>query len=101
MIKIPDIIEAMEQRDAETLERMLVEHVEHFVDRLREETMKKFWLGAIVEPLGHLPSPNTHKRWVIFTHGTLEGLLKKMNIEHRTSNIECWMGKDEETEIDI
>ena len=49
MIKIPDIIEAMEQRDAETLERMLVEHVEHFVDRLREETMKKFWLGAIVE----------------------------------------------------
>ena len=42
MIKIPDIIEAMEQRDAETLERMLVEHVEHFVDRLREETMKKF-----------------------------------------------------------
>ena len=42
MIKIPEIIEAMEQRDAETLERMLVEHVEHFVDRLREETMKKF-----------------------------------------------------------
>ena len=42
MIKIPDIIEAMEQRDADTLERMLVEHVEHFVDRLREETMKKF-----------------------------------------------------------
>ena len=42
MIKMPDIIEAMEQRDAETLERMLVEHVEHFVDRLREETMKKF-----------------------------------------------------------
>ena len=26
------------------------------------------------------------------------GLLKKMNIEHRTSNIECLMGKDEETE---
>ena len=23
---------------------------------------------------------------------------KKMNIEHRTSNIERWMGKDEETE---
>ena len=42
MIKIPDIIEAMEQRDANSLERMLVEHVEHFVDRLREETMKKF-----------------------------------------------------------
>ncbi|MGD9064481.1 MAG: FCD domain-containing protein [Desulfobacterales bacterium] len=42
MIKIPDIIEAMKQRDAEVLERMLVEHVEYFVDRLREETMKKF-----------------------------------------------------------
>ena len=42
MIKIPEIIEAMEQHDADTLERMLVEHVEHFVDRLREETMKKF-----------------------------------------------------------
>ena len=23
--------------------------------------------------------------------GAVEGLLKKMNIEHRTSNIECWM----------
>jgi len=22
-----------------------------------------------------------------------------MNIEHRTSNIECWMGKDEETDL--
>jgi DNA-binding GntR family transcriptional regulator len=42
MIKIPDIIEAMNQRDAAVLERMLVEHVEYFVDRLREETMKKF-----------------------------------------------------------
>ena len=42
MIKIPAIIEAMEQRDAAVLERMLVEHVEHFVDRLREETMKKY-----------------------------------------------------------
>ena len=49
MIKIPDIIEAMEQRDAESLERMLVEHVEHFVDRLREETMKKFWFMGQVE----------------------------------------------------
>ena len=36
MIKIPAIIEAMEQRDAVVLERMLVEHVEYFVDRLRE-----------------------------------------------------------------
>ena len=42
MIKIPDIIEAMEQRNAKSLEQMLVEHVEHFVDRLREETMKTF-----------------------------------------------------------
>ena len=42
LIKIPDIIDAMEDRNAEALERMLVEHVEHFVDRLREETMKKF-----------------------------------------------------------
>ena len=41
MIKIPDIIEAMKQRDAAVLERMLVEHLEYFVDRLREETMKK------------------------------------------------------------
>jgi hypothetical protein len=32
----------MEQRDAKALEWMLVEHVEYFVDRLREETMKKF-----------------------------------------------------------
>ncbi len=30
--------------------------------------------------------------------GTVESLLKQMNIEHRTSNIEWWMGKDEETE---
>ncbi len=29
----------------------------------------------------------------------MEGLLKKMNIEHRTSNIECLMGKAEETEF--
>jgi DNA-binding GntR family transcriptional regulator len=42
MIKIPAIIEAMEQRDAAVLERMLVEHVEYFVDRLREETMNKY-----------------------------------------------------------
>ena len=25
----------------------------------------------------------------------MEGLLKKMNIEHRTSNVECLMGKAE------
>ncbi len=31
--------------------------------------------------------------------GTVESLLKKN--EHRTSNIECWMGKDEETEIGV
>ena len=42
LIKIPDIIKAMEVRNAETLERLLVEHVEHFVDKLKEETMKKF-----------------------------------------------------------
>jgi DNA-binding GntR family transcriptional regulator len=42
MIKIPAIIEAMEQRNGAVLERMLVEHVEYFVDRLREETMKKY-----------------------------------------------------------
>ena len=42
MIKIPDIIEAMKQRDPEALERIFVEHVEYFVDKLREETMKKF-----------------------------------------------------------
>jgi DNA-binding GntR family transcriptional regulator len=41
-IKIPDIIEAMDQRNSKALERMLVQHVEYFVDRLREETMKKF-----------------------------------------------------------
>ncbi len=28
----------------------------------------------------------------------MEGLLKKMNIEHRTSNIECEKGEDEEIE---
>jgi DNA-binding GntR family transcriptional regulator len=42
MIKIPEIIGAMEERNAKALERMLVEHVEHFVARLREETMTKF-----------------------------------------------------------
>jgi DNA-binding GntR family transcriptional regulator len=42
MIKMLDIIGAMEQRNSEALERMLVEHVEHFVDRLKEETMGKF-----------------------------------------------------------
>ena len=51
MIKILDIIEAMEQRDAEALERMLVEHVEHFVDRLREETMKRFWVLHMLQIL--------------------------------------------------
>jgi hypothetical protein len=29
----------------------------------------------------------------------VEGLLKRMNIEHRTSNIECRMGKAEEAEF--
>ncbi len=42
IIKIPAIIEAMEQHHAAVLERMLVEHVEHFVDRLRKETMKAY-----------------------------------------------------------
>ena len=42
MIKIPNIIEAMEQRNPEVLERMLVTHVEYFIDRLGAETMRKF-----------------------------------------------------------
>jgi DNA-binding GntR family transcriptional regulator len=42
MIKIPNIIEAMEQHNSEVLERMLVKHVEYFIDRLGTETMRKF-----------------------------------------------------------
>jgi len=42
MIKIPNIIEAMEQHNSKTLERMLVKHVEYFIGRLGAETMKKF-----------------------------------------------------------
>jgi len=42
MIKIPDFIESMKQRDAENLECMLVEHVESFVESIRQEEMKNF-----------------------------------------------------------
>ena len=31
----------------------------------------------------------------------MEELLKKKNVQHRTSNTECLMGKDEETEIAV
>ena len=42
MVRVPDFIEAMQQHDAGRLEHMLVEHVEYFVERLRQETMKNF-----------------------------------------------------------
>jgi DNA-binding GntR family transcriptional regulator len=42
MVRIPDFIEAMQQHDADRLEHMLVEHVEYFVERLRQETIKNF-----------------------------------------------------------
>jgi len=42
MVRIPDFIEAMQQHDADRLEHMLVEHVEYFVERLRQETVKNF-----------------------------------------------------------
>jgi len=42
MVRIPDFIEAMQQHDAGRLEHMLVEHVEYFVERLRQEAMKNF-----------------------------------------------------------
>jgi len=29
----------------------------------------------------------------------VEGLQKRMNIEHRTFNIECWIEKYEETDL--
>lgn len=42
MVRVPDFIEAMQQHDADRLEHMLVEHVEHFVEKLRQEAMKNF-----------------------------------------------------------
>lgn len=42
MVRVPDFIEAMQKHDADRLEHMLVEHVEYFVERLRQETMKNF-----------------------------------------------------------
>ena len=38
-----------------------------------------------------------HKCSVIYARETVAGE-KNMNVEHRTSNIECWMGKNEEAE---
>jgi DNA-binding GntR family transcriptional regulator len=42
MMKIPDVIEAMERRDSNVLEKILLEHFEYFIERLNEDTMKKF-----------------------------------------------------------
>jgi len=40
MVRIPDVIEAMKQRDADRLEHILIEHVDYFVDKMRRETME-------------------------------------------------------------
>ncbi len=42
-------------------------------------------------------NPISAKLFILW--GTVKGLLKKMNIEHRTSNIECGRGKDEAEEL--
>jgi len=42
MVKIPDFIESMKQRDAENIECMLVEHVESFVESIRQGEMNNF-----------------------------------------------------------
>ena len=42
MVKIPDFIESMKQRDAENIECMLVEHVESFVESIKQREMNNF-----------------------------------------------------------
>jgi DNA-binding GntR family transcriptional regulator len=42
MIEMPNFIQAMEDRDEAGMERILVEHVEYFIESMRKETLKNF-----------------------------------------------------------
>lgn len=42
MSRITDFVEAVKEHDAGRLEHLLVEHVEYFVERLRQEAIKNF-----------------------------------------------------------
>ena len=41
-VKLSEFIDAMRNRDADRLERLLVEHVEYFVEKMRQETINSF-----------------------------------------------------------
>ena len=43
IMEIANVTDAMKRRDAATLERLLVEHVEIFIEGLRQQTMKNFF----------------------------------------------------------
>lgn len=42
MVELPEFIVAMENRDEAALARILVEHVEYFIENMRKETVKAF-----------------------------------------------------------
>ena len=42
MIEMPDFIHAVESRDEAFLEKILVRHVEYFIESMRKETLKNF-----------------------------------------------------------